>query len=278
MESLLSYLPTDRRHALAAGMELPRHTTGAALFADISGFTPLTEALVVALGPAQGAEELSSHLNAIYDALIEQVDANRGSVLAFSGDAITCWFDQSGDGGWTTAPERPTSAQRAVACGLAMQSAMRGFGTIAGPGGFEVSVALKVAVTTGPVARFVVGDPAIQMIDALAGETIQRLAAADQQARRDEVVVDAATVAAFLRTRVYRPESLVWLEGYQALLRWRAENQITGVYAVPYDVEVAVGTTKTFPLGRWVHQQRSSHPTIAARCSPHDRTFLARFP
>ncbi|GAA2285664.1 DEAD/DEAH box helicase [Streptomyces atrovirens] len=69
---------------------------------------------------------------------------------------------------------------------------------------------------------------------------------------------DAATVAAFLRTRVYRPESLVWLEGYQALLRWRAENQITGVYAVPYDVEVAVGTTKTFPLGRWVHQQRKA--------------------
>lgn len=27
---------------------------------------------------------------------------------------------------------------------------------------------------------------------------------------------EAATVAAFLRTRVYRPESLVWLEGYQA--------------------------------------------------------------
>lgn len=26
---------------------------------------------------------------------------------------------------------------------------------------------------------------------------------------------DAATIAAFLRTRVYRPESLVWLEGYQ---------------------------------------------------------------
>ncbi|WP_217142051.1 DEAD/DEAH box helicase [Streptomyces sp. AC627_RSS907] len=69
---------------------------------------------------------------------------------------------------------------------------------------------------------------------------------------------DAATIAAFLRTRVYRPESLVWLEGYQALLRWRKENQITGVYAVPYDVEVEVGTTKAFPLGRWVHQQRKA--------------------
>lgn len=69
---------------------------------------------------------------------------------------------------------------------------------------------------------------------------------------------DAATIAAFLRTRVYRPESLVWLEGYQALLRWRAENEITGVYAVPYDVEVEVGATKAFPLGRWVHQQRKA--------------------
>jgi superfamily II DNA or RNA helicase len=69
---------------------------------------------------------------------------------------------------------------------------------------------------------------------------------------------DAATIAAFLRTRVYRPESLVWLEGYQALLRWRRENEITGLYAVPYDVEVEVGVTKDFPLGRWIHQQRKA--------------------
>ncbi|WP_406404851.1 Helicase associated domain protein [Streptomyces sp. NBC_01643] len=69
---------------------------------------------------------------------------------------------------------------------------------------------------------------------------------------------DAATIAAFLRTRVYRPESLVWLEGYQALIRWRTANEITGLYAVPYDVEVEVGATKAFPLGRWVHQQRKA--------------------
>ncbi|MEV5944813.1 Helicase associated domain protein [Streptomyces sp. NPDC051994] len=69
---------------------------------------------------------------------------------------------------------------------------------------------------------------------------------------------DAATIAAFLRTRVYRPESLVWLEGYQALLRWRAENEITGLFAVPYDTETEVGITKDFPLGRWVHQQRKA--------------------
>ncbi|MEW2622977.1 Helicase associated domain protein [Streptomyces sp. NPDC048106] len=69
---------------------------------------------------------------------------------------------------------------------------------------------------------------------------------------------DAATIAAFLRTRVYRPESLAWLEGYQALVRWRKEHEITGLYAVPYDAEAEVGVTKGFPLGRWVHQQRKA--------------------
>jgi hypothetical protein len=74
---------------------------------------------------------------------------------------------------------------------------------------------------------------------------------------------DAATIAAFLRTRVYRPESLVWLEGYQALRRWRAENEITGLYAIPYDTqtEFEVGVIKAFPLGRWVHQQRRAYRT-----------------
>ncbi|MFD3456981.1 Helicase associated domain protein [Streptomyces sp. NPDC058691] len=66
---------------------------------------------------------------------------------------------------------------------------------------------------------------------------------------------DPATIAAFLRTRVYRPESLVWLEGYQALRRWRTEHGITGLHAVPYDTEVKLGVTR-FPLGRWVNQQR----------------------
>ncbi len=69
---------------------------------------------------------------------------------------------------------------------------------------------------------------------------------------------DTTTIAAFLRTRVYRPESLVWLQGYQTPLRWRKENQITSLHAVPYDVEVEVGATKTFLLGRWIHQQRKA--------------------
>ena len=81
MESLYAYIPTDRRIALARGVELPDRATGAALFADISGFTPLTEALLRARGPQRGAEELPRWLNKIYDALIDEIDRYRGSVV-----------------------------------------------------------------------------------------------------------------------------------------------------------------------------------------------------
>ncbi|MFJ3190992.1 DEAD/DEAH box helicase [Streptomyces halstedii] len=83
---------------------------------------------------------------------------------------------------------------------------------------------------------------------------------------------DAADIAALTRCRVIRPQSLVWLEGYQALVRWRAENGITGLYAVPYDTETEAGTTKTFPLGRWVHQQRKA--LRASELDPHRKTLL----
>ncbi|MET7498506.1 Helicase associated domain protein, partial [Streptomyces sp900116325] len=83
---------------------------------------------------------------------------------------------------------------------------------------------------------------------------------------------DPATIAAFLRTRIYRPESLVWLEGYQALRHWRTKNHITGLYAVPYDTETEVGTTKAFPLGRWVHQQRKA--LRAGELEPRRKTLL----
>ncbi|NYV72921.1 DEAD/DEAH box helicase [Streptomyces sp. UH6] len=83
---------------------------------------------------------------------------------------------------------------------------------------------------------------------------------------------DAADIAALTRCRVIRPQSLVWLEGYQALVRWRAENGITGLYAVPYDVETQVGTTKGYPLGRWVHQQRRAHH--AGELGPHRKELL----
>src|SRR5258708_20343498 len=92
LESILPFLPIDRQLALANYSPLRTNTRGAALFADLSGFTPLTEALVRALGPQRGAEELTRQLNLVYDALIGQVENFRGTVIGFTRDAITCWF------------------------------------------------------------------------------------------------------------------------------------------------------------------------------------------
>src|SRR5262245_10292131 len=93
MTLLSPYMPMDRRHALLGKRELPDRASGAALFVDVSGFVPLTEALSAALGPQRGAEELSLHLDRVFTALIAEVDRHGGSVISFSGDAVTCWFD-----------------------------------------------------------------------------------------------------------------------------------------------------------------------------------------
>jgi adenylate cyclase len=175
------YIPMDRRHALAARQSLPDRTVGAALFADISGFTPLTEALARELGRRRGAEELTRQLNIIYGGLIAEVMRYHGSVIGFSGDAITCWMD--GDDG-----------PRATACALSMQQVMKQFSTVKTPSGLEIPLAIKVAIAAGSARRFRVGDPKLKYWDVLAGATLDRLAAAEHEADRDEVVVSAEVV------------------------------------------------------------------------------------
>jgi class 3 adenylate cyclase len=170
METLSVYIPMDRRQAMARGESLPDRSEGAALMADVSGFTPLTEALARELGPQHGVEEITRYLNQVYDALIAEVDRYHGSVIGFSGDAITCWFD--GDDGL-----------RATTCAVQLQRAMEQFSRIRLPSGPAVSLAVKAAVAIGPVRRFVVGDPNVQLLDVLAGATLDRLAA-EHQARK----------------------------------------------------------------------------------------------
>ncbi|MGD9099539.1 MAG: adenylate/guanylate cyclase domain-containing protein, partial [Anaerolineae bacterium] len=177
IERLSAYLPMDRRHVLAARRSLPERSEGAVLLADIAGFTPLADALTAALGAQRGAEELTQLLNEVYDALIVQVHRYGGSVIAFSGDGFVCWFE--GDPGL-----------RAVACGLAMQEAVAPFAAARTSDGGRASFSVKVGVAVGPVRRFLVGDPEVQQLDALAGAALERMAQAEQVAQQGEVVVE----------------------------------------------------------------------------------------
>src|SRR5215217_3302961 len=93
LAELLPYIPVDRRFAPLRGEDLPDRAWGCAMFADISGFTSLTETLADELGPTRGADEMARHLDVIYTELIAEVERCHGSVISFAGDAITCWFD-----------------------------------------------------------------------------------------------------------------------------------------------------------------------------------------
>lgn len=202
MENLASYLPRDRRFALYHRASLPERVSGAALFADIAGFTPATEAITRSFGPRRGAEELLLILNELYRALIDEVDRFGGSVIAFSGDAITCWFDALltpaalDEGQWpepreATPAEFEAAVARAAACALALQAAMTRHGHRELSGRLQLRLGLKVSIAVGAARRLLVGDPSIQQIEVLAGTTIARLGALATVTSVGEILLDA---------------------------------------------------------------------------------------
>ncbi len=217
--TLYTYLPQDRLRALSRGETLPDRTSGAALFADISGFTNLTEGLRESLGARQGAEELTKHLGTVYTALITEVEKYGGSVIDFAGDAITCWFDDS------NGPATP----RAATCAFALQTAMGAFSPIALPNGTTTALTLKVAVATGPARRFVVGDPTIHYIDALAGATVARTSTAEHLSQKGDVLVDEATVNVLGSALTIQE----WRDDHESHERFAVAIQFTGETAAP---------------------------------------------
>jgi predicted ATPase/class 3 adenylate cyclase len=215
----------DRRQAMVRGESLPDRTSGAALFADISGFTPLTNMLVKEFGPRRGAEELIKQINVVYGALIAEVHRYKGSVIGFSGDAITCWFDNN----LLAVDTPPASGQavlRATACALAMQRVMDQFAQVEIRSNLVVSLAVKVAVTTGPVRRFLVGDSQIQVIDVLAGATLDRMAEAEKLANKGEVILG--------------PKAILGLENQ--VLEWRGDGKTDKRFAVVTKLTCEVDT------------------------------------
>lgn len=188
-QTLHPYVPIDRRHALYRGVTLPDRTQGAALFADISGFTPLTSALAAELGRQRGAEVVLDYLNPIYEALVTELHAHCGSVIGFAGDSITCWIDEKAEGGRMKDETAKASALSAVDCAFAMQDIMARMSRVTTPGGTDIVLSIKIAVAAGPARRFLVGNPSHQLFEALAGATLERMAAAEHQAEKGDVIV-----------------------------------------------------------------------------------------
>ncbi len=150
-----------------------------ALFADISGFTPISEALARA-GKA-GAEELNGVLNSYFEPMIDLVHSYGGAVAKFAGDAMTIIFPYQSAG-------RSTAAHRAIQCALDMQSNMGRYAAIQTSAG-TFSLAMKAGLAQGPVMRVIVGDPAIRYEHIIAGQVLDRCAEAEHHAEPGQVVV-----------------------------------------------------------------------------------------
>lgn len=193
METVSAFIPVDRRHALASRRLLPDRTSGAVLFADISGFTHLTAILAQELGSQRGAEEISIQLDRIFGVMIARVHDYAGSVVAFSGDAITCWFDDNPIG----ASVMHNGAVRATVCAHAIHTTIDELGGIRTPQGGAIAAGVKVAVAAGATRRFLLGRAGEQRFEVLAGSLVDRTAAAEQILRPGEIAVGAEIVNAF---------------------------------------------------------------------------------
>ena len=95
---------------------------GVAVFADISGFTPLTERLqreaeAKGFGPGGGAEILVAFLNDYFGTLVNLVREYGGDVVKFAGDALLAVWPgvDSAD-----AP-LPDLVRSSIQCSLAIQ-------------------------------------------------------------------------------------------------------------------------------------------------------------
>jgi class 3 adenylate cyclase len=205
-----SYLPRSRCLALANGVALPEVSQGVCLFADFSGFTPLTESLRMSLGPRQGAEALTGILNQVLEALIGQVHAHGGDVLGFAGDAMTVFFEAS--------RSAPDQAALALRCAVAMQAEMARFSAVPAPDGQLHSLMMKIGLAYGPVQRLLAGQPEYGLFDLLAGESLRRMAAAEHHAEKGEILCAPEYPALLGEQATWGPVR----EGYLPLVSFQA--------------------------------------------------------
>ena len=154
---------------------------GSLLFADLSGFTALSERLSV-LG-RQGAEEVSAVVSGLFDALIAEIHAHQGMLLKFGGDAITTFFDAEVLG--------PGHSVAASAAALAMQQRMAEFVALQTRAG-TFTLMLRVGVHSGRVFAAEVGDLAhIELV--VTGPEVNRVAMAQEIAAPGQVVISDQT-------------------------------------------------------------------------------------
>jgi class 3 adenylate cyclase/tetratricopeptide (TPR) repeat protein len=194
LAAIATYLPPAlvRRQLAdpAPGRVSGAYWQGSVLFADLSGFTALSENLS-ALGK-ESSEELSMIINNLFTALLEEIHAYGGELLKFGGDALTAFFDAADLG--------ETHAVAAAAAALAMQQRMQDFAALHTRAGV-FRLRLRIGVHSGRVFAAQVGDiDHIELV--ITGRTINNVALAQEIAEPGEVVLSKRSLDLIAGARV----------------------------------------------------------------------------
>lgn len=154
---------------------------GSLLFADVSGFTALSERLAV-IGP-EGAERLTATMNEYFAAMLEIQGWSGGILLKFAGDAMLVYFPQQ---------EHDQQAQWAVRAGVRMLEAISTFANIETPVE-TVSLNMKVGVATGQFLSASVGSER-RMEYAILGKAVSETMDAEGAATgASQLIINQAT-------------------------------------------------------------------------------------
>lgn len=162
---------------------------GTVMFADVSGFTAMSEKLS-ALGK-EGAEEITRIVNDYFDAMLDISAKYGGDLLKFGGDALLIFFE--GDNG----------PRRAAATGQAMQHAMERFARVQTSQGI-FPLQMSIGMGSGPIFLANLGS-AEKMEYAVMGRALTNMAQAEDRASAGQVIVDQATHDAILDVATLAP-------------------------------------------------------------------------
>lgn len=158
---------------------LHRRVSGTCLFADISGFTSLTERLATR-GKA-GAEEMGDLLNGVFEQLLTPAYDHGATLIKWGGDAVLLLFD---------ADDHALHAARAA---WEMQEVMRSVGRLQTSAG-QVRLGISIGIHAGDIDFLLVGAQHRELIVTGPGATMT--ARMEKISQPGQVILSPATALA----------------------------------------------------------------------------------
>jgi predicted ATPase/class 3 adenylate cyclase len=163
-----------------------REFEAVAMLVDITGFTPLCEAL--AKKGDEGAEQVSELINSFFTQALRLVRQQGGVIAKFGGDAFNAFFERQPQESWDLA------SGRALHTAFALQKLIESYEGLRLPGkpGEEEQIFrlyAKVGLGAGTILTFGVGQPDTYRDFQMVGAPFNQAAEAEHKANRGEVVV-----------------------------------------------------------------------------------------